>query len=97
MLHTGILQGKNAQFSRPAVIRRSYNAARFRNALLEFQMNRLDQNRPSLVAFLKSIKFSGERAASGNPGDTLEPFARLQPRARRKRRVEDAHLVRSAN
>ena len=60
-------------------------------------MKRLDQNRPSLVAFLGSIKFTGERSTASHPGDNLEPFARLRPLARRKRRVEDAHLVRSAN
>lgn len=60
-------------------------------------MNRLDQNRPSLVAFLRSIKFTAEPATSGGSGNNIEPFARLQPRARRKGRVEDAHLVRSAN
>jgi hypothetical protein len=60
-------------------------------------MKRLDQNRPSLVAFLESIKFSGERSTNSDPGDNLEPFARLRPHTRRKRRVEDAHLVRSAN
>jgi hypothetical protein len=60
-------------------------------------MNRLDQSRPSLVAFLRSIKFAAEPQACGASGDNPEPFARLQPRARRKRPVEDAHLVRSAN
>ncbi len=60
-------------------------------------MKRLDQNRPSLVAFLESIKFPGARPTASDPGDNLEPFASLRPHTRRKRRVEDAHLVRSAN
>jgi hypothetical protein len=60
-------------------------------------MKRLDDNRPSLVEFLGSIKFSGEQAVAKAATEGLEPFARLQPRTRRKRRIEDAHLVRSAN
>ena len=65
--------------------------------LIEHLMKRLEDNRPSLVEFLGSIKFSGEQATSKGSGEALEPFARLQPRTRRKRRIEDAHLVRSGN
>lgn len=60
-------------------------------------MKRLDNSRPSLVEFLGSIKFSREQAAAGDTNENGEQFARLQPMTRRKRRVEDSQLIRSAN
>ena len=60
-------------------------------------MKRPDDGRPSLVEFLGSIKFSREQASPGELSERPEQFARLQPSTRRKRRREDAHLIRSAN
>jgi hypothetical protein len=57
----------------------------------------MDTGRPSLVEFLGSIRFSGEQAASRETAESQEQFARLQPSTRRKRRSEDAQLIRSAN
>jgi hypothetical protein len=60
-------------------------------------MNKPHDGRPSLVEFLGSIKFSREQPAATEAGETQQQFARLQPLTRRKRRSEDAQLVRSAN
>ena len=60
-------------------------------------MNKPHDGRPSLVEFLGSIKFSRDQSVSTGAGETHQQFARLQPLTRRKRRSEDAQLVRSAN
>ena len=60
-------------------------------------MKRLDNGRPSLVEFLGSIKFSREQTVTTDHVESGEHFARVRPVTRRKRRVEDAQLIRSAN
>ena len=60
-------------------------------------MNKPHDGRPSLVEFLGSIKFSREQAVATDSGETQQPFARLQPLTRHKRRSEDSQLIRSAN
>ena len=60
-------------------------------------MKRQDEGKPSLVEFLGSIKFSREQHSINQTVASAEPFARLQPRTRRKRLKDDSHLIRSAN
>lgn len=60
-------------------------------------MKRLDNGRPSLVDFLKSIKFSRERRAQDKADGRGGQFAQLRPVTRQIGPQEDAHLIRSAN
>jgi len=61
-------------------------------------MKRLDDNKVSLVDFLRSIKYA-RRPASATHTDQPEHFAELRPQARTrgKRTREERSLVRSNN
>ena len=58
-------------------------------------MKRQDEGKPSLVEFLGSIKFPREQDSANQTDAAEEPFARRQPRTRRKRLKDESHLIRS--
>jgi hypothetical protein len=60
-------------------------------------MKRLDDDKPSLVEFLGSIKFSHERGSSTLAGECREQIPHPRPLNNPKRHGEDAQLIRSAN
>ena len=61
-------------------------------------MKRLDENKVSLVEFLRSIKFAPGTAAN-HSGKCPTHFAHFNQRARsgKKLSAEDSQLIRSAN
>ena len=66
--------------------------------MIEWTMKRLDEDKVSLVEFLRSIKFAQQSAA--NPSvECPTHFAHLEQRARPGRQLtaEDSQLIRSAN
>jgi hypothetical protein len=66
--------------------------------MIEWTMKRLDDDKVSLVEFLRSIKFSQQSNAS-HTDECPTHFAHLDQHARPARRssAEDAQLIRSAN
>lgn len=61
-------------------------------------MKRLDENKVSLVEFLRSIKFA-QGTSAGHSGKCRTHFAHFDQRARSGKQlsVEDSQLIRSAN
>ena len=61
-------------------------------------MKRLDDDKVSLVDFLRSIRFRHQRAAT-NPDECNTHFAGFSPRTRTEQNnnTEESHLIRSAN
>jgi hypothetical protein len=66
--------------------------------MIEWTMKRLDDDKVSLVEFLRSIKFS-QQSSSSQTDECPTHFAHIDQHARPARRLsaEDAQLIRSAN